>query len=208
MAEVIKIDRNMMGVNTYIVYNEETMRGIMIDPSFNPQILIDCVDKEGIIIEAILLTHGHYDHMAGLSAVRSALGAEVYVHEKDAEMIFSSEKNLSQKSGLNISSDPAEHTFKSGDVLEFAGMKFGVLGTPGHTHGSVCFIMEDMMFSGDTLFFMSIGRTDFPGSDPREMQNSLDLLDKIKEDLVVHPGHGQSTSLSFEKDNNPFLMKW
>lgn len=208
MAEVIKIDRNIMGVNTYVVYQEESKRGIIIDPSFNPQNIIDCVEQEGIEIEGILLTHGHYDHIAGLSAVRERFGAEVYVHEKDADMIFSAEKNLSAKSGLNITSDPAEHTFKSGDMLELAGMKFGVFGTPGHTHGSVCFLMEDMMFSGDTLFYMSIGRTDFPGSDPREMQTSLDLLYKIKEDLIVHPGHGQSTSLGFEKDNNPFLMQW
>ena len=208
MAEVIKIDRNMMGVNTYIVYDEETKKGIVIDPSFNPQIIIDCINTEDIEIEAILLTHGHFDHIAGVDAVRKQFGVPVYIHADDADMLFSAEKNHSVLVRLNIETDPAENTFKSGDMLEFAGMKFGVLGTPGHTMGSVCFLMGDMMFTGDTLFYMGIGRTDLGGADPRKMQDSLEVLRKIPEDLIVHPGHGQSSSLAFEKDNNPFLVQW
>lgn len=208
MAEVIKLNRNVMAVNTYIVYNEETKKGVVIDPSFNPQVVIDCINEEDIEIEAILLTHGHFDHIAGVDAVRKQFGVPVYIHADDADMLFSAEKNHSSMAGARIETDPAEHTFKSGDMLEFAGMKFGVLGTPGHTMGSVCFLTDDMMFAGDTLFYMSIGRTDLGGSDPRKMQESLEILRKIPEDLIVHPGHGQSSSLAFEKDNNPFLMTW
>ncbi|MBR4079457.1 MAG: MBL fold metallo-hydrolase, partial [Christensenellaceae bacterium] len=115
MAEVIKLNRNVMAVNTYIVYNEETKKGVVIDPSFNPQVVIDCINEEDIEIEAILLTHGHFDHIAGVDAVRKQFGVPVYIHADDADMLFSAEKNHSSMAGARIETDPAEHTFKSGD---------------------------------------------------------------------------------------------
>ena len=183
-SQVIKIVSQPLSVNTYIkVLREEKL---------------DC--------RAILLTHGHFDHIAGVSAVREHYHAPVYIHAADAPMLSDPEKNMSaMMGGLRVQTAPAEQQMKNVEKLHLAGMEIVVLSTPGHSPGSVCYLSGDYLFSGDTLFNLSAGRTDFPGGSMEDLNASMELLKKIEKDYIVHPGHEGSTSLQFEKDNNPFM---
>ncbi len=205
--EVIKIHKHPIAANTYIAYDEEKKTGVIIDPSFGVETAVDAVINEGIKIEAVYLTHGHFDHIAGVESVRKALSIPVYVHKNDADMLFSAKKNHSDFYGMEIATDPAEFVFQDGEILSAGGMECRVMHTPGHTMGSVCLIFDDVMFTGDTLFHMSIGRTDLDGGDFSEMEKSLDKLAALDVDYRVYPGHEQSTSLFYEIDNNPFLRR-
>ncbi len=203
--EVMKLTGGPVMTNCYIIYNEGEHDCVVIDPACEAEKIIYASQSEGLRIRAILLTHGHFDHLGCTDELRKKTGATVYVHAKDEEMLTSEEKNLSVEFGLSIKTDEADENSVDGDVITEAGMSFFVMSTPGHTRGSVCYITEDMIFSGDTLMNMTIGRTDFPGGDFQEMEKSLKRLLEIQGDPVIYPGHGESSSLLFEKDNNPFL---
>lgn len=154
---------------------------------------------------AVLLTHGHFDHVGGVEEVRLATGAKVYIHEADSHMLNSGTANLAEQ----ISDKPFQpvkefETFKNGDCITVGNVTFTVMHTPGHTSGSVCFLTENLLFSGDTLFRCSIGRTDL-GGNGEEMEESLSKLSRMEGEYRVYPGHFHSTMLSFEKENNPYL---
>ena len=203
--EVIKINNHPISANTYIAFDEDTKDGVIIDPSFYIENAIKEVINEGINIRAILLTHGHFDHISGVEQVRRMIDVPVYIHEKDADMLTSSDRNQGSSFGIDIVSGPADNIFSDNDTLSFGSISFKVLHTPGHTEGSVCFLSDDVMFTGDTLFHMSIGRTDMEGGNYSDILVSLSKLAQIDVDYKVYPGHEQSTSLFYEKDNNPFL---
>lgn len=211
MLQVIKIVNQPMDVNTYVLFEEDVDRALVIDPSFEAKRVDNVLREEGLKLEAILLTHGHFDHIAGVEYLRSRWSAPVYMHEKDAAMLMDADKNFSRSLwGEEISAKQAEHLWKKDQIAELAGMKVGVMSTPGHSQGSVCYLVDSAMFSGDMLFFMGVGRTDFPGSSDEEMRASIERLSKIEEDYEVYPGHGQSTSLVHEQNNNPYfrMQEW
>ena len=194
-----------MGTNCYVV-DAGNGSAIAIDPGAEGDELLAFFKEKGLKLTKILLTHGHFDHIAGVSAVREHYHAPVYIHAGDAPMLSDPEKNMSaMMGGLRVQTAPAEQQMKNVEKLHLAGMEIVVLSTPGHSPGSVCYLSGDYLFSGDTLFNLSAGRTDFPGGSMEDLNASMELLKKIEKDYIVHPGHEGSTSLQFEKDNNPFM---
>jgi hydroxyacylglutathione hydrolase len=194
--------------NTYLVVNEETKQGIIIDAGMYPEELIK--KASNYKIEGILLTHAHFDHMGGVEEIRKAVQAPVYIHPAEQSFIQNPALNLSANwsfNGEGIKGQPAEKEYKDGDMLELAGMKITVLETPGHTPGSVSLVIGKHVFTGDALFQGSIGRTDFPGGSFSQLRKSIfDKLFTLPDDTVVYPGHGLTTTIGIEKRENPFLV--
>ena len=181
--------------NCYIAWDEESDDCIVIDPGYEPQRVLTQAQALGKHIAAILLTHGHFDHVGGVREIAEKTGCPVYLHENE----------LSQPEEMTAGPLYYTHTYGEGDVLQLAGLTIRVLHTPGHTEGSVCLMVEDTLFSGDTLFMDSIGRTDFPGGSFSQMQKSLRRLAAMDGDCRVLPGHGPETTLDTERKYNPYL---
>ncbi len=190
--------------NTYII-GEEGEPCIVVDPGNNQNGCLDrYIDKHhaGKIL-AYLLTHGHYDHIYGLSTTTHK--APVYIHEEDVKYLTDDRFNLLK--GLKIEGYGI-HELEDGETLEIGGYSFKVIFTPFHTPGSVCFYDEKdkVLFSGDTLFHLSVGRSDLPGGDGRKMESSLAKLKKLPDETKVYPGHEQSSDIKTEKRLNPYLI--
>ena len=179
--------------NCYMVWLEGREDCVLIDPGSAHKEILEIVEKQKKTVAAILLTHGHFDHVGAVRKIAEKTGCAVYLDP--------AEKNLPafMTAGPLYSTDDYE-----GKVC-VAGLEFEVLHTPGHTPGSVCLLCEDVIFSGDTLFAGSCGRTDFPGSDPKAMKVSLQKLKDRSGDFRVFSGHGEDTTLSFERENNPYM---
>ena len=181
--------------NCYLVWGDDSKTCVVIDPGYSPKQILDTAATLGKTVEAILLTHGHFDHVGGVKTIAAETACRVFLCSQE----------LSLPPMLTAGKLFYTDTYDEGDTLSLAGLTISVLRTPGHTPGSVCLLVNDVMFSGDTLFAGSIGRTDFPGSSPEAMEESLALLKAIPENLSVFPGHGESTTLSQEKKYNPYL---
>lgn len=194
-------------VNCYII---ETAPGrcVIIDLGGDPDRLMKFLDLHKLKLRKILLTHGHFDHIGGVEAVRRLTGAEVYIHEDDAKMLSSAEYSLAAGMSFHPFEPVEEYTAITGDsIINDGDRSFQVMHTPGHSCGSVCYICGDIIFSGDTLFKESIGRSDFPGSNSIDLDNSLRSLSLLSGDYKVLPGHGPSTTLNYERLTNPFMKK-
>jgi len=185
----------MYQTNCYLVWGEGQDSCVVIDPGYSPEKILREAARLGKKIEAILLTHGHFDHVGGVRTIASETDCDVYLCPEDLSMppMFTAGKLY------------YTHPCGEGDVLTLAGVSFRVLHTPGHTPGSVCYEAEDHLFSGDTLFADSCGRTDLPGGNRATIQSSLERLAALEKDYAVHPGHGPSTTLAQEKQYNPYL---
>ena len=195
---MLKIHRLALGLyqtNCYIIHDEASKSCCVIDPGYEAPAILREADHLGLEVEAILLTHGHFDHTGAVKDVVAETDCAVYICEKD----------LSLPPQLTSGSLYYTHTYGEGDVLKLAGLTIRVIRTPGHTEGSVCLLVEDAMFSGDTLFADSCGRTDLPGGSWTEMLKSLKRLAQMEKNYTVYPGHGGSTTLEREKQYNPYL---
>lgn len=195
-----------LGANCYILGCPETKVGAVIDPGGNGQYILETAEKMGLKIAYILNTHGHVDHIAANGAVKEATGAKLLIHSQDVPMLTDPALNLSSFLGQNVISPTADQILEDGDLIKVGQIELKVIHTPGHTPGGICLKTAVEVFSGDTLFAGSVGRTDFPGG------NSQTLLTSIRErllvypnDLTVYPGHGPSSSLGEERMSNPFL---
>ncbi len=196
--EVVKLVNGPLETNTYLLILGDW--ALVVDPASEE--VSQEVKKRGLRVEAVINTHGHFDHIAGNAFL---LPAPIYIHELDAEMLVSPEKNLSSTFFSSVISPPASQTLKEGGIFSFGPFKVEVIHTPGHTPGSVCLQIGDFLFTGDLLFKGTIGRTDLPGGDYEAMSESLRKIASLPEHLVVYPGHGDISTLKEEKENNPFL---
>ena len=193
--------------NFYMAVNEETKETLLIDPADGASYIIRQVEQLGLKPVAILLTHGHFDHILAVNDLKAKYDIPVYIHEDEKDVLADPSISLCEWIGGNVQIS-GDHYVKDGQILDLAGIKVKVLHTPGHTKGGACFYIEDekAVFAGDTLFNRSIGRTDFPTG------NTLTLLTSIREKLFVlpddtnvFPGHEGKTTIGYEKIHNPFL---
>lgn len=193
--------------NCYFVYREGDAGIIFFDPADNGKYIYDKLTEKGFEFEAILLTHGHYDHILGADELRKLSGAKIYALEAEHVLLEDPYVNLSANMHRGITLK-ADGFFRDGDVLEYGGKKCRVIATPGHTVGSCCFYFEEdgLLVAGDTLFAESIGRTDFPTGKMRQLISSVEeKLFVLPDDTKVYPGHGPATTIGHEKTYNPFF---
>lgn len=205
----LKIGRITLGMcqtNCYFLYREGETNVIFIDPADQGKYIYDKLKENGFEVEAILLTHGHFDHIMGAGELRDLTGAKIYVMEADKVLLQDPYVNVSAQWAKKYTLK-ADEFIKDGQELVFGDKKCKVIATPGHTIGSCCFYFEEdkILIAGDTLFYESVGRTDLPTGSMSKLQRSVqDKLMILPEDVKVYPGHGMPTTIGHEKENNPF----
>ncbi len=213
----IKIGRMVLSIcqtNCYFLYHEGVKgengltETIVIDPGDRGAQIYDALTQKGFHVNAILLTHGHFDHIWGANELRRLSGAKIYAYEGEKELCEDAEKNVSSQAG-RPETVQADFYEKDGAVLTLAGFSLKLIATPGHTGGSCCYYLEEekVLFSGDTLFEGSVGRTDFPTGSMSSLVRSIkEKLLVLPEDVVVYPGHGDTTTIGDEKKYNPYCQ--
>ena len=206
----LKIGRIVMGMcqtNCYFVYPEGKSEVILFDPADKGDYIYHSLKDKGFTVAAILLTHGHFDHIWGLEELKELSGAKVYAYEEEKEVCENASVNVSKGAGRPCEITADEYV-KDGATISVAGMNCQLIATPGHTKGSCCYCFEEegILISGDTLFQESVGRTDLPtGSMSALVRSVKEKLMVLPADVKVYPGHGESTTIGYEKEYNPFL---
>ena len=195
MLKVHTLTLGLYQTNTYIIHEENAKSCCIIDPGYQPRTILEKVSSLGLNVEAILLTHGHFDHVGAVKELAADTGCRVFLCPADRAM------PTMMTAGKLFYTD----AYGEGDVLQLSGLSIHVIQTPGHTPGSVCLLCEDSMFCGDTLFAGSCGRTDLPGGDYVVLRRSLKRLADMETDFRIFPGHGEATSLILEQQTNPYL---
>lgn len=187
--------------NCYVIFNEETKEAAIIDPGGESSHLTQFINSFGKNnFKYILLTHGHFDHISAADSYRKLTGAKICISKKEIDFLNNSSLNLSNKlSRKEITPFNADILLNDTDSLEFANTYINIMSTPGHTIGSVCYFIDDIIFSGDTLFFNSHGRTDLPTGNEKDLNKSLSDLFSLNKNYVVYPGHGEKTTLNEER---------
>lgn len=212
MAE-LKIGRivvEVLGIyqtNCYFVYEEGKRKTIVFDPGDKGDYIYNSLTEKGFSVEAIFLTHGHFDHIWGVEQLKELSGAKVYACEAEKEVCENASLNVTAGAGRPCQIKADEYV-KDGTEISVAGMSCRLIGTPGHTKGSCCYYFEDAKFliCGDTLFKESVGRTDLPTGNMSVMIRSIkEKLMSLPDDVKVYPGHGEVTTIGYEREYNPFL---
>ncbi len=205
--KIIAMEVGYIATNCYLVINEETHHGVIVDPGGDAERIMGVAEKENVKVDAIFLTHGHGDHIMALSEVKERTGATVYISAEDADMLLDPVRNLTAFIGGKAGTTKADKFFNDGDEVEEAGIKFKIMATPGHTPGGICIMTGDVVFCGDTVFAESIGRTDFPGGSYKQLLKSIkDKILTLNDDVKLLPGHGPATTVGWERRRNPFLQ--
>lgn len=195
MLQIKTLTLGQYETNCYILYSEASSDCIVIDPGYEPERVLEAVKSLNKHLQAILLTHGHFDHVGGVREIFAQTDCDIYLCPADCAM------------PEQMTAGPLCYTcsYQEGDVLSLAGLTLRVLQTPGHTPGSVCLLCDGNLFSGDTLFAGSCGRTDLPSGSWNDLQTSLSRLKALEGSFTVYPGHGEATTLDAEKRYNPYL---
>ncbi|ROR25266.1 glyoxylase-like metal-dependent hydrolase (beta-lactamase superfamily II) [Mobilisporobacter senegalensis] len=193
--------------NCYILCNKLTNEAIVIDPADQANVIIDYINNQNLLLKGVLLTHGHFDHILAAAAIAREYGVKIYANENERELLADSHMNFSKTAGCDYGMEPDE-VLKDGQVLNLAGFKIKVIHTPGHTIGSSCYYLENekVLFSGDTLFRETVGRTDLPTGNFSAIISSVkEILMLLEDEVLVYPGHGESTTIGYERENNEYL---
>ncbi len=194
-----------LGANCYLVFDEATKEALVIDPGeYNEELESMLEDNEIKELKYVLLTHGHFDHILGAEKLLKNYGGKLAIGKEDEICLTDNRFSLISYFGGSKPDLKADILLTGGDELDFAGRKIKVLHTPGHTKGGVCYLLEKMLFTGDTLFKNSIGRFDFPGGDFETIISSVRKLVKLDSSLIVLPGHGEKSTIEKEKNGNPY----
>ncbi|MBB5335351.1 MBL fold metallo-hydrolase [Pectinatus brassicae] len=192
--------------NCYLAIDETSNEAIVIDPGSEPQKIIEWIKNTNITVKYVINTHGHSDHIGANTAVCQEFSVKLGIHELDAPMLTDAKLNLSAFMGIEILSQKADFTLKENDKIQVGQSEFTVIHTPGHSPGGICLVSGDTMFSGDSLFAQSIGRTDFPGGSMEDLVGSLQSkVLVLDEKTKVYPGHGPATTIGYEKQYNPYF---
>ena len=207
--QIVQIATGEIRANAFLAFEDASKQAFVVDPGADFNKIMAHIDHYGIEeVTHILLTHGHWDHIGAVAALKEATGAKVCIHERDLKMLSSATASMAAFVGGTLVPCEADIVLKGGETIRAAGMDVQVLHTPGHSGGSVCYLCGDVMFSGDTLFYMYCGRTDFPGSDAVEYEHSLNtVLRGLQKDYQVYTGHGIKTTLFAEFRQNPFFSR-
>lgn len=189
--------------NCYIVHDSASKSCAIIDPGYEPERVLAAVQDQGLTVDAVLLTHGHFDHVGGVQEIVEKTGCKLWMSESD----WSQFPNPVTAFFYPIANcDFTEVNFcEDGEIIHAGGLTFTVIATPGHTWGSVCYLCDTALFSGDTLFAGSCGRTDLPGGSAKTLRDSLERLSELEQNYFVYPGHGEASTLAEEKKYNPYL---
>lgn len=205
----LKIGKLTIGIcatNCYFLYEEGSDKVIFVDPADKGEAIYETLQKNGLSVAGILLTHAHFDHIWGAEELRRLSGAKIYAYEGERAVCEDAGKNVSKRVGRACTVSP-DFYVKDGETITIAGMSCTVLATPGHTEGSCCYYFEEdeMLVSGDTLFLDSVGRTDLPtGSMSSLVRSVQEKLFVLPDTVKVYPGHGETTTIGHEKQYNPF----
>ena len=207
----MKIETMVLGdvrTNCYLLINEETKEALVVDPADRADVIVRKLIDEGLTLKAILLTHGHGDHILAVGDLKKQFGVKVYAAKAEEALLSDAAQNLSKALfGIAVTVKP-DILLEDGQEFEAAGIRLRMLHTPGHTPGGCCYYQaeEKILFSGDTLFCGSIGRTDFPGGSLSELVRSVkEKLLVLPEDVKVYPGHEEITTIGHEKKYNPYM---
>jgi glyoxylase-like metal-dependent hydrolase (beta-lactamase superfamily II) len=203
---MVKVHTLVLGplqTNCYVVWAEGSASCVVVDPAYSPEKILDFTARQGLKIDAVFLTHGHFDHVGAVEVLQKQTKSEVWMHQGDYH-----QRKDPMNDYLYPLHDQALEGIRfcgDGDTISAAGLTFTVLSTPGHSRGSVCYRTEDVLLSGDTLFAGGCGRTDLPGGDWATILVSLSDLSELEDGVKVYPGHGESTTLAQEKRYNPYM---
>ncbi|MCL1975451.1 MAG: MBL fold metallo-hydrolase [Firmicutes bacterium] len=191
--------------NCYILIERVNNKAVLIDPGGDAEKLIKVLTELNAQPELIINTHGHWDHIGANKPLQQKYGLEIAIHEADASLLKDIGKNAAGFFRGDGDGGHATRLLREGDIIELGALEIAVLHTPGHTPGGICLKLDKLLFSGDTLFNLSIGRTDLPGGDYEALVNSLKRLTQLEDNLLLLPGHSKSSTLGYEKVHNPYL---
>lgn len=205
--ELITWTLGPMGNNVYLLVNDSD-KSIVVDPAWNDEFIVQEAEEKHKPIGLILLTHGHFDHCLSVSYIKEKTGAEIWIHEKDVDYLERISQKARDEFGIDLPMKDvnAEKTLTDNEIIKWGEEEIKVIHTPGHTPGGVCFLFDNKLITGDTLFQGSVGRWDLSGGDGKLLFKSIrDRILKLGDDIEIYPGHGPKSTIGQEKRHNQFL---